>query len=81
MSEKNAVHAIASGRISISHLRDMSIQMNSARPPLLIKLTCYRILTVVLVVPFVATKAILTYQGQSSATTLDWVLGGVITIG
>ena len=50
-------------------------------PPLLVKLTGYRILFVVLTVAFVAAKAILTYQGQPAATTLDWVLGGVIGIG
>jgi len=49
--------------------------------PLLVKLTGYRILNVVLVAGFVVAKAILTYRGRPRATTLDWVLGGVLGIG
>jgi hypothetical protein len=50
-------------------------------PPLLVKLTGYRILNMVLIATFVVAKAILTYEGRPSATVLDWLLGGVITIG
>jgi len=49
-------------------------------PPLLIKLTGYRILNVVLIMAFVAVKAVLAYQGRPSATTVDWVSGGVVVI-
>jgi len=59
-----------------------SIVYDSApRPLLLVKLTGYRILTVVLTVAFVAAKAVMAYQGKRAGTTLDWVFAGVVAIG
>ncbi|KAI0065551.1 hypothetical protein BV25DRAFT_1821988 [Artomyces pyxidatus] len=52
------------------------------RPPLLVKLTGYRLLFTVVVVAFGLPKAIASYQGGSTVipTTLDWVMGIVCTI-
>jgi len=52
------------------------------RPPLLVKLTGYRLLNIVAITAVVAWKAVLSYQGQSvGPTTLDWITGGVLTLG
>lgn len=59
-----------------------SIEPDGPRPPLLVKLTGYRLLNVLVIASFVAWKAALSYQGQSFApTTLDWITGGVLTLG
>lgn len=52
------------------------------QPPLLVKLTGYRLLNALLIATFVASKAALQYRGQSVApTTLEWLLAGVLSIG
>ncbi|KAK7678710.1 hypothetical protein QCA50_018292 [Cerrena zonata] len=51
------------------------------RPPLLVKLTAYRILNVSIITAFGVTKAIFTYKGYSALpTTLDWILGVILTV-
>jgi len=62
-------------------LENSNTSASSGLAPPLVKLTGYRILNIVLIATFVAAKAILTYRGRPSATTLDWLLGGVIAIG
>jgi len=50
-------------------------------PPLGVKLTGYRLLNIVLIFSIGVAKAVLTYQGKSTApTTLDWVLGVLLAI-
>ncbi|KAI0265287.1 hypothetical protein BC834DRAFT_878684 [Gloeopeniophorella convolvens] len=51
------------------------------RPPLLIKITGYRILNTALILAFGVPKAVLSYKGElGSATAMDWVMGTVIAI-
>ena len=48
---------------------------------LLVKLTGYKLLNMLVISAFGVAKAVLTYQGLSAApTTLDWILGVVLTI-
>lgn len=50
-------------------------------PLLLVKLTGYKLLNMLVISAFGIAKAILTYQGLSAVpTTLDWILGVVLTI-
>ncbi|KAI0061500.1 hypothetical protein BV25DRAFT_1916862 [Artomyces pyxidatus] len=52
---------------------------NRPRPPLLVKLTGYRLLNMITVLAFGIAKAITSYQGKSTVpTTLDWILGVVL---
>ena len=53
-------------------------------PPslLLVKVTGYRLLNVAIITIVVTWKAVLSYQGQSVAsTTLDWIGGGILALG
>ena len=53
-------------------------------PPslLIVKVTGYRLLNVAVITIVVTWKAVLSYQGQSVAsTTLDWIGGGILALG
>ena len=51
-------------------------------PLLLVKVTGYRLLNVAVITIVVTWKAVLSYQGQSVAsTTLDWIGGGILALG
>jgi hypothetical protein len=51
------------------------------RPPLLIRLTGYNLLTFFVTVGLVAAKAKASQEGRVVvSSTLDWVLGGIIAI-
>jgi len=59
-----------------------STTKDEPRPLLLVKLTGYRLLNIFVITTVVAWKAVLSYKGQSFApTTLDWITGGVLTLG
>jgi hypothetical protein len=65
-----------------SSFSSSQISQNEPRPPLLVKLTGYRLLNILVITVFVTWKAVLSYQGQSLVpTTLDWITGGVLTLG
>lgn len=51
-----------------------------SRPPLLVKITGYRLLNTVIIAAFGIPKAVLSYHGQVVATTLDLVLGVILAI-
>jgi len=58
------------------------ISPKELRPPLLVKLTGYRLLNIFIITAVIAWKAVLSYQGQSLVPmTLDWITGGVLTLG
>lgn len=58
------------------------ISQNEPRPPLLVKLTGYRLLNIFIITAVIAWKAVLSYQGQSLVPmALDWIIGGVLTLG
>ena len=60
---------------------DRSVDMVSKPPPLVVKLTGYRLVTMATVFSFGTVKAILTYTGQSiTPTTLDWVSGTFLAV-
>jgi len=74
--------ALVVNPIANANYEDNRDSHEDKRPPLLVKLTGYRILWAILITAFGVSKAVLTYQGQSGApTTLDWVMGVVVTIG
>jgi hypothetical protein len=51
------------------------------RPPLLVKVTGYRLLYVMVVSAFGLSKAVMEYNGKSLvSTTLDWIMGVVLAI-
>jgi len=52
------------------------------RPPLRVKLTGYRLLTIIVIASFGTAKAVLAFRGKSaSPTALDWWMGVFCTIG
>jgi len=52
------------------------------RPPLLVKVTGYRLLNITLLLAFGVSRVALMYKGQALAPTiLEWVMGMVITLG
>ena len=62
--------------------RSSQTSQSEPRPLLLVKVTGYRLLNIFIITIVVAWKAVLSYQGQSVApTTLDWITGGVLTLG
>jgi hypothetical protein len=55
--------------------------MDTTPPPLGVKLTGYRLVFMMTVTSFGTIKTILTYKGESIATTtLDWVAGTFLTV-
>lgn len=51
------------------------------RPPLLVKVTGYRLLDITLLLAFGIAKAVLTYWGRSVISApLDWIMGTLIVI-
>ena len=61
---------------------DHSVDMDDTPPPVVVKLTGYRLVTMATVLSFGTVKAILTYMGQSiTPTTLDWVSGTFLAAG
>ena len=65
-----------------SSFSSSQISQNEPRPPLLVKLTGYRLLNILVITAVVAWKAVLLYQGQSLVPmALDWIIGGVLTLG
>ena len=53
-----------------------------SRPPLLVKVTGYRLLNVTVLCAFGISRVVLMYQGQTAVpTTLEWVMGVVIATG
>ena len=55
--------------------------MDATPPPVVVKLTGYRLVTTATVFSFGTVKAILTYTGQSiTPNTLDWVSGTFLAV-
>lgn len=51
-------------------------------PPLLVKLTGYRLLNIMIIATFGVSKAVFAYKQQSTAlTAVDWISGIIFTIG
>jgi len=51
------------------------------RPPLLVKVTGYRLLNVIVILAFGLSKGVMEYTGRSLvSTTLDWIMGVVLAI-
>lgn len=78
------LHAMSDGgHISISMLPHH--ESRDPRPPLYVKVTGYRLLSITMILAFGIAKAALAYNGQSAVsatpTTLDWVMGVIIAIG
>jgi hypothetical protein len=54
-------------------------ELETNRPLLLVKLTCYRLLTTAIIVTFGTVKAMASLKGKAvTATTMDWVMGVVL---
>jgi hypothetical protein len=52
------------------------------RPPLLIRVTGYRLFTIAMIIAFGTAKAVASYQGKTIiSTSLDWVMGVLLAIG
>jgi len=87
--EANSLRELSDVEESAEQERNSLIDENSPqtsqiepRLPLLVKLTGYRLLNIVVITAVVSWKAVLSYQGQSvGPTTLDWITGGVLTLG
>jgi len=61
---------------------DTQFSYREPLPPLLVKVTGYRLLNVTLVLTFGVSRVVLKYHGQTVAPTiLEWVMGVIITIG
>jgi hypothetical protein len=59
---------------------DGSVDMDTAPPPLGVKLTGYKLVFMMTILSFGTITTILTYMGLSIApTTLDWVAGTFLT--
>ena len=57
------------------------MEMDATPPPVVVKLTGYRLVTMATVFSFGTVKAILTYTGQSiTPNTLDWVSGTFLAV-
>jgi hypothetical protein len=77
----NAIQTTRNHHLAID-MFDTHISYPESRPPLLIKLTGYRLLNVTLLSAFGMSRVVLQYKGQPVApTTLEWVMGVVLTIG
>ena len=64
------------------HPFDTQFSYREPLPPLLVKVTGYRLLNVTLVLTFGVSRVVLKYHGQTVAPTiLAWVMGVIITIG
>ena len=51
------------------------------RPPMLIKVTGYRLLNLIVILAFGLSKGVMEYMGRSLvSTTLDWIIGIMLTI-
>ena len=63
--------------MNIGTLLSLSTEVESnPRPPLLVKLTGYRLLTIAIILSFGTAKAVKSLEGGTmTATWLDWVLG------
>lgn len=78
---RDHVHVIERHSPRQGHHNLIQLAKTGYQPLFAFKITGDRLLSMTLVTSFGAAKAILTYQGQSVLpTTMDWVLGGIITI-
>jgi hypothetical protein len=51
------------------------------RPPMLVKVTGYRLLNLIVILAFGLSKGVMEYKGRSLvSTTLDWIMGVVLGI-
>jgi hypothetical protein len=57
----------------------VELELESDRPPLLVKVTGYRLLTTAIIVTFGTVKAMAALDGAAvTSTTLDWVAGVIL---
>ena len=64
-----------------AHGDDVSADVGTTLPPLRVKLTGYRLVSMATVLSLGTIKTIRTYKGQSIApTTLDWVSGAFLMV-
>ncbi|KAI0315929.1 hypothetical protein OF83DRAFT_307301 [Amylostereum chailletii] len=72
---QSLVHSQETSDVEAQHPRLRPFRQRAQRPPLLVKLTGYRLLNTAIIVGLGIPKAVLAYRGETAATTLDWVLG------